>query len=217
MQRLKVPPTLAQFQNTIDKNQGTNFSLQLYIYIIIASQLLKLLSKYQPEERKEKKDRLKKEAEQGLKISLADRKKGKGFNTPKPVHIKYGMNHVTTLVEEGKAKLVVMAHDVEPIELLAYLPALCRKKGIPYCFVKGKARLGKLVHKKTATCLALTEVKKEDVGDLDQLSKKFKAENNDNESHRRTWGGGIMGIKNQHMMAFRERLAEIERNKKANM
>ena len=62
----------------------------------------------------------------------------------------------------GKAKLVVIAHDVEPIELMTFLPTLCRKKGIPFCFVKGKARLGKLVHLKTATCLALTEVKKED-------------------------------------------------------
>ena len=69
---------------------------------------------------------------------------------------------MTTLIEEGKAKLVAIAHDVEPIELMAFLPALCRKKGIPYCIVKGKARLGKLVHQRTATCLALTEVKKED-------------------------------------------------------
>ena len=53
---------------------------------------------------------------------------------------------MTQLVEEGKAKLVVMAHDVDPIELLVFLPALCRKKGIPFAFVKGKARLGKLVH-----------------------------------------------------------------------
>jgi hypothetical protein len=34
---------------------------------------------------------------------------------------------------------------------------------------------------------------------------------------RRTWGGGVMGIKNQHMMAQREKLREIELQKKANM
>ena len=68
-----------------------------------------------------------------------------------------------------------MAHDVDPIELLVFLPALCRKKGIPYCFVKGKARLGKLVHKKTATCLAITDVRKEDYQDLETLAKNFRA------------------------------------------
>ena len=61
------------------------------------------------------------------------------------MHLKFGLNHVTTLVEENKAKLVVIAHDVDPIELVVHLPALCRKKGVPFCFVRGKANLGKLV------------------------------------------------------------------------
>jgi large subunit ribosomal protein L7Ae len=33
---------------------------------------------------------------------------------------------------------------------------------IPYCFVKGRAELGSLVHQKNASCLAITEVRKED-------------------------------------------------------
>jgi len=103
---------------------------------------------------------------------------------------------VTQLVEDNKAKLVVMAHDVDPIEMMVFLPALCRKKNIPFAFIKGKARLGKLVHKKTATCVALTEVKKEDYQDLELLSKNFRNQFNDNENLRRHWGGGVMGIKN---------------------
>jgi large subunit ribosomal protein L7Ae len=114
-----------------------------------------LLAKYQPESHKEKKQRLLKEAE--VKKGGADAKK-----TAKPIVLKFGLNHVTTLVEEGKAKLVVIPHDVEPLEMMVFLPALCRKKGIPYCFIKGKARLGKLVHQKTATCVAVTELRKED-------------------------------------------------------
>lgn len=124
---------------------------------------------------------------------------------------------MTELVETDRAKLVIMAHDVDPIEMMVYLPQLCRKKGIPYCFVKGKARLGKLVHQKTATCVALTEVRKEDYQDLELLQRTFRTQFNDNDTLRRTWGGGIMGIKNQHMMAKREKLREIELAKKANM
>lgn len=169
-----------------------------------------MLAKYKPETHKEKKTRLQTEAES--KKGGADAKKG-----PKPVVLKFGLNHVTELVEQGKAKLVVMAHDVDPIELLVFLPALCRKKGIPYAFIKGKARLGKLVHSKTATCVALTEVRKEDYADLELLSKNFRAQFNDNEGLRRNWGGGVMGIKNQHMMAQREKQREIELAKKANM
>lgn len=43
---------------------------------------------------------------------------------------------------QNKAQLVVIAHDVDPIELVVWLPALCRKMEIPYCIVKGKSRLG---------------------------------------------------------------------------
>ena len=124
---------------------------------------------------------------------------------------------MTELVENNKAKLVIIAHDVDPLEMMIFLPALCRKKGVPFCFVRGKARLGKLVHQKTATCVAVTDVRKEDYQDLETLTKNFRAAFNENEALRRTWGGNIMGIKNIHMMAKREKLREIEMAKKANM
>jgi len=167
-----------------------------------------LLAKYTPETHKEKSDRLKNEAEG----QAAD--KG-GKKTEKPMHLKFGLSHVTTLVEENKAKMVVIAHDVDPIELVVHLPSLCRKKGVPFCFVRGKANLGKLVHLKTATCVALTEVRREDFVDLEQLGTLFKSQFNDNANLTRKWGGGIMGVKNQHMMAARKKLMEIELAKKA--
>lgn len=46
---------------------------------------------------------------------------------------------------QNKAQLVVIAHDVDPIELVVWLPALCRKMEVPYCIVKGKARLGAVI------------------------------------------------------------------------
>ena len=52
---------------------------------------------------------------------------------------------MTILVETKKAQLVLIANDVDPIELVLFLPALCRKMGVPYCIVKNKARLGRVV------------------------------------------------------------------------
>jgi large subunit ribosomal protein L7Ae len=145
-------------------------------------------------------------------VNKGDQNKG-----PKPVVLKFGLNHVTELIETNRAKLVIIAHDVDPLEMMVYLPQLCRKKNVPFAFIKGKARLGKLVHQKTATCVAVTDVRKEDYQDLELLQRTFRAAYNDNDSLRRTWGGGIMGIKNQHMMAKREKQREIELAKKANM
>lgn len=51
-----------------------------------------------------------------------------------------------------------VTQDSLPFQLVVFLPALCRKMGVPYCIIKGKARLGRLVHRKTCTCVAFTQV-----------------------------------------------------------
>ena len=53
-----------------------------------------------------------------------------------------GTNEVTKQVERGAAKLVVMAEDVTPEEILAHMPLLCEEKGVPYVYVPSKAELG---------------------------------------------------------------------------
>lgn len=89
--------------------------------------------------------------------------------------MKFGLNHCVALIEAKKASLVVIAHDVDPIELVVFLPALCRKMGVPYVIVKGKSRLGTVVHKKTAAVLTLQDVKSEDERELATLINAAKA------------------------------------------
>nr|GMC46249.1 60S ribosomal protein L7a-1 [Ipomoea batatas]GMC55661.1 60S ribosomal protein L7a-1 [Ipomoea batatas] len=108
-------------------------------------------------------------------------------------------------------KLVVIAHDVDPIELVVWLPALCRKMEIPYCIVKGKARLGSIVHKKTASVLCLTSVKNEDKLEFSKILEAIKANFNDKyEENRKKWGGGIMGSKSQARTKAKERVLQKE-------
>lgn len=171
--RLKVPPALNRFTKTLDKST--------------AETVFKLLMKYRPEDKSAKKERLLKEAEA--------RAAGNEVEKKKPVVVKFGINHVTTLVEQGKAQLVVIAHDVDPIEMVIWLPSLCKKMGIPYVIVKGKARLGTVVHQKNATCLALTSVKSEDERELAKIVDTSKSMYLD--APRVSWGGGIMGPKSQ--------------------
>jgi len=56
--------------------------------------------------------------------------------------VRKGTNEVTKLIERGQAKLVVMAEDVTPPEVMAHLPYLCEEKGIPYAYVPNKSELG---------------------------------------------------------------------------
>lgn len=123
----------------------------------------------------------------------------------KPVVVKYGINHITALVEAKKAQLVVIADDVDPIELVVWLPALCRKMNVPYVIVKSKSRLGTLVHKKTATAVALTNVKAEDKQDFAALLSAIKVNFEEkNEESRKVWGGQINGFKSNMKTAKRE-------------
>ena len=91
--------------------------------------------------------------------------------------------------------------------------------GVPYCIVKGKARLGTVVHKKTATALVIADVRPEDKQELASLVTSVKAncmlfgfscvelltppppypylDNDKVDEIRKSWGGGIMGLKSQ--------------------
>merc|ERR1711903_163213 len=167
LKRIKIPPAINQFAETFDKRQ--------------ASQLFRLLNNLKPETKTEKKERL---AEQAEKVASGGKASAK-----KPTAVKMGLNHVTTLIEERKAKLVVIAHDVDPIEIIVWLPSLCKSRGVPYCIVKSKARLGAVVGMKTATCLAITDVKPENKGDLASVIQMAEANFNDvHDDAMRKWG-----------------------------
>ena len=56
--------------------------------------------------------------------------------------LKKGVNEVTKCVEKGQAKLVVIADDVNPKEILMHLPLLCEEKKIPCINVGSKEELG---------------------------------------------------------------------------
>ena len=56
--------------------------------------------------------------------------------------IRKGMNEVTKSIERGNAKLVVMAEDVSPPEILLHVPLLCEEKKIPYAYLSTKKEVG---------------------------------------------------------------------------
>ena len=46
--------------------------------------------------------------------------------------LKRGANEVTKAAERGTAQMVVMAENVNPGELLAHIPMICKEKEIPF-------------------------------------------------------------------------------------
>lgn len=56
--------------------------------------------------------------------------------------IKKGTNEVTKAIERGTAKLVLVARDVSPPEVVMHLPLLGKEKGVPVVEVPSKEELG---------------------------------------------------------------------------
>ncbi|MCQ8897888.1 MAG: 50S ribosomal protein L7Ae [Hadesarchaea archaeon] len=56
--------------------------------------------------------------------------------------IRKGVNETVKAVERKQAKLVVIAEDVDPPEVVAHLPPLCEERGVPYVYVPKKQELG---------------------------------------------------------------------------
>merc|ERR1711909_156526 len=194
-QRLKVPPTVHQFSNTLDKQTAT--------------QLFKLAAKYAPENKAQKKERLVARAKARANGEADD-------PTPRPAVLASGINKIVNLIEKQKTQLVVIAHDVDPIEIVIYLPALCRKMDVPYCIVKGKARLGQLVGRKKATSVAFTDVKAEHRQELSKLVETVRTNYNERyDPNRKSWGGGILGAKSQAKLNKRLKLEALQKGDKA--
>lgn len=56
--------------------------------------------------------------------------------------LRVGSNEVTKSVERGEAKLVIIAGDVNPVEIVMHLPIICSEKNIPIISVAAKEELG---------------------------------------------------------------------------
>lgn len=161
---IKIPPAINQFKTRLGEEDF--------------KKALELFSKYRPETHDERLERLKK----------SDPKEG-----PKPIIAKMGIRHVTRLIETKKAKFVLVAADVDPIEVVLFVPTLCKKMNIPYAIVESKEMLGSVVNLKKTAILALCDVKSEDKKDFDALIKASNELFSDQyETHLTRWGGAAI-------------------------
>ena len=57
--------------------------------------------------------------------------------------VRKGTNEATKAIERGISKLIIIAEDVDPPEVVAHLPLICEEQGAAYAFVPDKQELGK--------------------------------------------------------------------------
>ncbi|MEM4187429.1 MAG: 50S ribosomal protein L7Ae, partial [Candidatus Caldarchaeum sp.] len=87
--------------------------------------------------------------------------------------VRKGVNEVIKSIERGQAKFVVIATDVDPPEIVAFLPTLCDEKKITYTFVNSKTQLGEVAGLAVpASSVSITDPG-EARGYLEEIAKKI--------------------------------------------
>ncbi|TFF83940.1 MAG: 50S ribosomal protein L7ae [Promethearchaeota archaeon] len=88
--------------------------------------------------------------------------------------IRKGFNEVTKSIERSLAKIVVMAEDVSPPEILFHIPLLCENKSIPYGYISTKKELGNLVRINVGSAaIAIEKLGTNNENILDNVIKKL--------------------------------------------
>ncbi len=88
--------------------------------------------------------------------------------------VRKGTNETTKAVERAQAKLVVIAEDVDPPEVVAHLPLLCEERKIPYIFVPSKEKIGSAVGIEVPASSACIVNEGEAVGLVKEIIKRIE-------------------------------------------
>lgn len=202
---IKIPAPIHQFNTKLSEKDE--------------ERVLSLLSKYSPETRKEKFERVKKEKEtlsnmseekktdiiksadisDEIKEEIINKKlfNGKLANrlikhtlSAKPILLKFGARHIVDLAEQKKLKLVLIASDVVPITTFVFLPTLFKRLNVPYAIVSSKSKLGNLVNVKQAGVIGIESVRSEDEVEFENVIKLCNSIFSDRyEEHMKECGG----------------------------
>ena len=88
--------------------------------------------------------------------------------------IRKGTNEATKSIERGRAKLVLIAENVEPPEIVAHLPLLCDERKAPFVFVPEKQKIGQAVGLMVGSAAASIEEPGDGKELLDEIVSKLK-------------------------------------------
>lgn len=106
--------------------------------------------------------------DEALEVLEKSRKNGK---------IRIGVNEVTKAVERETAKLVLIAENVDPKEIVMHIPLICDDKKIPYCPIKTKKELGQkagIEVGSSAVAIVSTDAAKKELGELTKKLSELK-------------------------------------------
>ena len=88
--------------------------------------------------------------------------------------VKKGTNETTKAIERGNAKLVYIAEDVQPEEIVLHLPELADEKGIPFVYVDTQDDIGHAAGLEVGSAAAAIVDAGEAEGEVEDIGGKLE-------------------------------------------
>jgi large subunit ribosomal protein L7Ae len=88
--------------------------------------------------------------------------------------VKKGTNETTKAIERGNAKLVYIAEDVQPEEIVLHLPELSDEKGIPFVYVDTQDDVGHAAGLEVGSAAAAIVDAGDVEGDVEDIGDKLE-------------------------------------------
>ncbi len=89
--------------------------------------------------------------------------------------VRKGTNETVKAIERGKARLVAVAEDVDPKEIVMHLPVLCEEKDVTCVFVPTRKELGAAAGLEVGTAAVAVVEPGDAKALLEDLTKKIAA------------------------------------------
>ena len=88
--------------------------------------------------------------------------------------VKKGTNEATKAIERGNAKLVLVAEDVQPEEIVMHIPELADEKDVPVIFVAEQDDVGHAAGLEVGSAAAAIVDAGEAEGDVEDIAEKIE-------------------------------------------
>jgi large subunit ribosomal protein L7Ae len=88
--------------------------------------------------------------------------------------VRKGTNETTKAIERGNAKLVFVAEDVQPEEIVMHIPELADEKEVPYVFVDAQDEIGHAAGLEVGSAAAAIVEAGEADSEVDDIAEKVE-------------------------------------------
>lgn len=169
--RLKIPPVINLFIRLPDKNETTKVMNTFFPGGEKSERWSTLSNLKWIDESKNRHDK------KGTENVTENKKNSEENFSNSKNYMLTGLRRVINSIRNGKALFVIISYDVNPIEMIVWLPFLCKKYNVAFSIINNKKVLGKKFGLKQTSCAVILKHHKNPSTDDKEKIFRYYSEN----------------------------------------